>query len=184
MVIQSKDWTLKNTHSKGGMKLSKTHEIGFKDCRVGILLWLRQVCPDFCTCSLLIRVRHYGWERPWGQLCHVLLGERDGVGPRVVIRQQDQEEEVCELWLQYWEERLLQPHVLCPLPSRKSGSTWREGVPVELAWLPSQKRFFGVCPLTNWLPGLMVIFVMGATFPCELGGEGKTPHINNLMHPW
>lgn len=129
MVIQSKDWTLKNTHSKGGMKLSKTHEIGFKDCRVGFLLWLHQVCPDSCTCSLLIRVRHYGWERPWGQLCHVLLGEMDGVGPRVVIRQQDQEEEVCELWLQYWEERLLQPHVLCPLPSRKSGSTWRARSP-------------------------------------------------------
>lgn len=57
-------------------------------------------------------------------------------------------------------------------------------LPVELAWLPSLERFFGVCPLTNWLPGLMVISVMGATFPSELGGEGKTHHINNLMHPW
>lgn len=51
------------------------------------------------------------------------------MGPRVAIRQQDQEEEVCELWLQYWEERLLKPHVLCPLPSRKSGSTWRASSP-------------------------------------------------------
>lgn len=150
----------------------------------GFLLLLHQVCPGSCTFFLLISIRHCVGGRGLANSC-IRFCQHDGVAPGLSSDSRLRREEISELLTAVWRGKA--PAVKCPqtffpaetpAPHREQGCLPSGAgvaphsgtlLSVTGVWQPDSQGW-RLCPL--WEPPPLL----------NLWGEGKTHHINNLMH--